>query len=77
MLVCSYNPSSRSALKELKSSFRQRFVTLDLDYLPAKEEVGIGVNLRHELVINDNVAWGLVDGGVIFTLFLIPVALMN
>jgi len=39
--------------------------------------IGIGVNLRRELVINDNVAWGLVDGGVIFTLFLIPVALMN
>jgi hypothetical protein len=39
--------------------------------------LAIGVNLRHELVIHDNVAWGLVDGGVIFALFLIPVALIN
>jgi hypothetical protein len=37
----------------------------------------IRVNLRHELVIHDNVAWGVVDGGLIFTLFLIPVALVN
>lgn len=39
MLVCSYNPTSRSALKELKPSFRQRFVSLALDYLPPEEEV--------------------------------------
>ena len=39
--------------------------------------LAIKVNLRHELVIHDNVAWGLVDGGLIFTLFLIPVALIN
>lgn len=39
--------------------------------------LAIGVNLRHELVIHDNVAWGLVDGGLIFSLFLIPVALIN
>jgi MoxR-like ATPase len=38
MLVCSYNPAYRSTLKELKPSFRQRFVTLDLDYLPADRE---------------------------------------
>lgn len=40
-LVCSYNPSSRSALKELKPSFRQRFVTLDMDYLPPEEEAKV------------------------------------
>jgi len=39
LLVCSYNPTSRSALKELKPSFRQRFVSLALDYLPPDEEV--------------------------------------
>ena len=27
MLVCSYNPAYRSSLKELKPSFRQRFVS--------------------------------------------------
>ncbi len=35
MLVCSYNPAYRSSLKELKPSFRQRFVTLPMRYLPA------------------------------------------
>jgi hypothetical protein len=39
--------------------------------------LAIHVNLRHELVIHDNVAWGVVDGGLIFSLFLIPVALVN
>lgn len=38
MLVCSYNPAYRSSLKELKPSFRQRFVTLAMDYLPADRE---------------------------------------
>ena len=39
MLVCSYNPASRSALKEMKPSFRQRFVAVDLDYLSEADEV--------------------------------------
>ena len=39
MLICSYNPASRSALKELKPSFRQRFVTMAMNYLPPDEEV--------------------------------------
>jgi MoxR-like ATPase len=38
MLICSYNPASRSALKEMKPSFRQRFVSLDLGYLPEEDE---------------------------------------
>ncbi|NUU25363.1 MAG: CbbQ/NirQ/NorQ/GpvN family protein [Streptomycetaceae bacterium] len=38
MLVCSYNPAYRSSLKELKPSFRQRFVTLAMDYLPPDRE---------------------------------------
>lgn len=41
MLVCSYNPAYRSTLKDLKPSFRQRFVTLALDYLPAEQEVEV------------------------------------
>jgi MoxR-like ATPase len=43
LLVCSYNPASRSALKELKPSFRQRFVSLDLDYLPEEDEAAVVV----------------------------------
>jgi nitric oxide reductase NorQ protein len=43
MLVCSYNPAYRSTLKELKPSFRQRFVTVALDYLPAEREVEVVV----------------------------------
>jgi nitric oxide reductase NorQ protein len=55
MLVCSYNPAYRSSLKELKPSFRQRFVTLPMNYLPAEREaevivaeaaVGIGTAMR-------------------------------
>ncbi len=38
--------------------------------------VTTGINLRRELVIRDNVAWGLLDGGLIFALVLIFIALM-
>jgi nitric oxide reductase NorQ protein len=41
MLVCSYNPRARGAFKELKPSFRQRFVTIALDYLPPEVEAGV------------------------------------
>ncbi len=44
MLVCSYNPAYRSSLKELKPSFRQRFVTVSMDYLPADREAEVLVN---------------------------------
>jgi MoxR-like ATPase len=43
MLVCSYNPAYRSSLKELKPSFRQRFVTLPMTYLPADREAEVVV----------------------------------
>ncbi|MFE6862194.1 CbbQ/NirQ/NorQ/GpvN family protein [Nocardia sp. NPDC057668] len=43
MLVCSYNPAFRSSLKELKPSFRQRFVTVTMDYLPPDREAGVVV----------------------------------
>ena len=41
MLVCSYNPAYRSSLKELKPSFRQRFATLPMNYLPAEREAEV------------------------------------
>ncbi len=41
MLVCSYNPAYRSSLKELKPSFRQRFVTLGMNYLAAEREAEV------------------------------------
>jgi len=43
MLVCSYNPAYRSSLKELKPSFRQRFVTLPMTYLPPDREAEVVV----------------------------------
>ncbi|MDA2889346.1 CbbQ/NirQ/NorQ/GpvN family protein [Mycolicibacterium sp. BiH015] len=57
MLVCSYNPAYRNSLKELKPSFRQRFVTLPMQYLPPDREAevivaeaGIGLPTAQRLV---------------------------
>lgn len=57
MLVCSYNPAYRSSLKDLKPSFRQRFVTLALNYLPPEaeasvlvDEAGVGLAIAQRLV---------------------------
>jgi MoxR-like ATPase len=44
MLVCSYNPAYRSSLKELKPSFRQRFVTVAMTYLAPDREVQVLVS---------------------------------
>lgn len=44
MLVCSYNPAYRSSLKELKPSFRQRFATLPMQYLPPEREAQVVVS---------------------------------
>ncbi|WP_067901491.1 CbbQ/NirQ/NorQ/GpvN family protein [Nocardia vaccinii] len=41
MLVCSYNPAYRSSLKELKPSFRQRFVTVAMDYPAPEREIEV------------------------------------
>jgi nitric oxide reductase NorQ protein len=56
-LVCSYNPAYRSSLKELKPSFRQRFVTLPMRYLPPDREAeviaaesGVDLAIAHRLV---------------------------
>ncbi|MGW0161339.1 AAA family ATPase [Mycobacterium sp. NPDC003323] len=58
MLVCSYNPAYRSSLKELKPSFRQRFATLAMNYLPPEREVQAVVS---ETGIDARVARRLVD----------------
>src|SRR6201988_671088 len=58
MLVCSYNPAYRSSLKELKPSFRQRFVTLAMNYLPPDREAEV---LVKEAGIDLPVAERLVD----------------
>ena len=57
MLVCSYNPAYRSSLKELKPSFRQRFATLSMSYLPPEREAevvvaetGVGLPTAQRLV---------------------------
>ena len=44
MLVCSYNPAYRSSLKELKPSFRQRFVTVAMHFLQPEQEVDVLVS---------------------------------
>ena len=44
MLVCSYNPAYRRSLKELKPSFRQRFVTITMGYLPPDREAEVLVS---------------------------------
>jgi MoxR-like ATPase len=44
MLVCSYNPAYRSSLKELRPSFRQRFVTVAMNYLPPDREAEVLVS---------------------------------
>lgn len=57
MLVCSYNPAYRSSLKELKPSFRQRFVTVAMDFLQPEHEIQV---LMSEANISENTATKLV-----------------
>jgi nitric oxide reductase NorQ protein len=45
LLVISYNPRYQSALKDLKHSTRQRFVTIDFDYPPRDKEAQV---IAHE-----------------------------
>lgn len=40
-LVCSYNPSRSVGFRELRTAFRQRFVTIAIDYLPAEAETEV------------------------------------
>jgi MoxR-like ATPase len=58
MLVCSYNPAFRRSLKELKPSFRQRFVTVAMSYLPPDREAAV---LVAEAGIDPSVARRLVE----------------
>jgi MoxR-like ATPase len=58
MLVCSYNPAYRSSLKELKPSFRQRFVTIAMNYLPPDREAQV---LVAEAGVEPSVAERLVN----------------
>ncbi|MET7772643.1 CbbQ/NirQ/NorQ/GpvN family protein [Nocardia sp. NPDC005366] len=58
MLVCSYNPAYRSSLKELKPSFRQRFVTIAMSYLPPDREAEV---LVAESGVEPAIAYRLVN----------------
>ncbi|MDQ2889918.1 MAG: CbbQ/NirQ/NorQ/GpvN family protein [Gemmatimonadota bacterium] len=56
-LVASYNPGYQHAIKDLKPSTRQRFVTLEFDFPPAKTEADI---VAHESGIKYATAVSLV-----------------
>jgi nitric oxide reductase NorQ protein len=53
LLVISYNPGYQSALKDLKHSTRQRFVSIEFDYPPRAQETEI---IAHEADIPESVA---------------------
>ncbi len=60
MLVISYNPGYQSVLKEMKPSTKQRFVSLDFDYPPAKIEIEV---VKHESGCEEGLARSLVSAG--------------
>jgi len=53
LLVLSYNPGYQSALKDLKHSTRQRFISIEFDYPPNDIEAEI---VRHESGVDADVA---------------------
>ena len=53
LLVLSYNPGYQSALKDLKHSTRQRFVSIEFDYPPLEIEAQI---VQHEAGVDDKTA---------------------
>ena len=57
-LVISYNPGYQHAVKDLKPSTRQRFVSLEFDYPPAQLETEI---IAHESGVKRSIASSLVD----------------
>lgn len=57
-LVISYNPGYQHAIKDLKPSTRQRFVTLDFDFPAPSAEAEI---VAHETGIKRQTAQGLVE----------------
>ena len=62
MLVCSYNPAYRTSLKELKPSFRQRFVTLPMRYLPPEREAEVIVAEAGIAAVDRKPAWSGAPG---------------
>ena len=60
LLVISYNPGYQSALKDLKHSTRQRFVSIEFDYPPPEIEAKI---LEHEAGVDSETALGLAKLG--------------
>lgn len=60
LLVMSYNPGYQSALKDLKHSTRQRFISIEFDYPVAEVEAKI---LEHEAGISPDVAMALAKLG--------------
>jgi len=60
VLVISYNPRYQSALKDLKHSTRQRFVTIDFDYPPREQEAQV---IAHESGVAEEVALRLATLG--------------
>jgi nitric oxide reductase NorQ protein len=60
LLVLSYNPGYQSALKDLKHSTRQRFVSIEFDYPPRDTEAEI---IAHESGTDDETALQLAKLG--------------
>lgn len=60
LLVLSYNPGYQSALKDLKHSTRQRFISIEFDYPPQDIEAEI---VMHESGVGENVAGQLAKLG--------------
>ena len=60
LLVISYNPGYQSALKDLKQSTRQRFVSIEFDYPPRELEAQI---VEHEAGVNAGMAMSLAKVG--------------
>jgi nitric oxide reductase NorQ protein len=60
MLAISYNPGYQSAVKDLKQSTRQRFVSIEFDYPPADLEKQIVI---HESGVDERTAGFLVEIG--------------
>ena len=56
LMVISYNPGYQSALKDLKHSTRQRFVSLEFDFPPRELEVPI---IEHEAGVDTETAEAL------------------
>jgi nitric oxide reductase NorQ protein len=60
LLVISYNPGYQSALKDLKQSTRQRFVSIEFGYLPRDIEAEV---IRHESGASEEQAQALAKLG--------------